>query len=174
MNGRGADPRSYVRVEGELAYVTLTRGTVSVIDAPDAADVGKHLWHLDSVGYATRNIKTDDKRTLLRLHRFLLNPDPGYEVDHIDGDRLNNRRSNLRLCSRAENARNSKPQLTLNGLPVSCRYKGVTISRGKYAASIKANSKKRSLGYFCDPAEAARAYDRAARIHFGQHARTNF
>ena len=163
----------YVTVGGELAHVELTRGAVAVIDAADAAEVGKSLWCLDE-GYATTNLTTDRGQEKLSLHRFLLSAPIDVEVDHVNGNTLDNRRSNLRLCTRSENARNSRGLLVVNGKPASSVYKGVSLCHGKYVARIVMDGKEKHLGRFTSPLAAALAYDRAARKHHREFARTNF
>lgn len=92
------------------------------------------------------------------------------EVDHINGDTLDNRRCNLRLCRRIQNARNVKKK---SG---SSQYKGVTWLRWceRWMARITVNYRQIILGYFTDETKAAKAYDEAARKHFGEFAKTNF
>lgn len=93
-------------------------------------------------------------------------------VDHINGDGLDNRRSNLREANAAQNAANAG----LRSDSVS-GFKGVypnTAGGLPWKAEIRANGKRRYLGIFGDPATAARAYDAAAREAFGEFARLNF
>jgi hypothetical protein len=98
---------------------------------------------------------------------------PQSVVDHKNGDKLDNRRENLRICTIAENIRNSKTS-TKKGK--TSRYKGVYwVGRiKKWVARIHVDRKGLHVGVFTDEAEAARAYDVAARQHFGEFARTNF
>lgn len=104
------------------------------------------------------------------LHRVIMNAPPGVQVDHINGDTLDNRRCNLRLCTHKENGHNRKLQ---GG---TSKFKGVTWHKRdrKWQAGIRHNGKQIHLGYFNDDVEAARAYDRAARKYFGEFARVNF
>lgn len=172
MNRRNpAHSRDYARIEGEVAYVTLTRGKVAVIDAADAEAVGRHLWHYTRDGYV--QCRVEGRRTY--LHRFLSNSGDLY-VNHRNDDRLDNRRENLRPCTTADYTRNQKPLETRRGKPLTCRLKGVCWdrSRGKYLAQIETNERCRHLGYYADPVQAAHAYDAAAREHFGEFARLNF
>ena len=92
-------------------------------------------------------------------------------MDHINGNRNDNRRSNLRICSAKENTRNQK--LRSNN---TTGYKGVSYDqrRKKYIASITVDYKSKFLGYFSDPIEAALKYDQAAILLFGEYARPNF
>ncbi len=111
------------------------------------------------------------------MHRAILGvTDPAIEVDHRSGDGLNNRRGNLREATRAQNSRNlGLPRNSTSG------FKGVSFTRSKgqplakpWQASINVNWKGYHLGYFATAAAAARAYDAAARVHFGEFARLNF
>ncbi len=92
-------------------------------------------------------------------------------VDHIDRDGLNNARSNLRLCSQAQNSRNA---VSNNG--ASSKYKGVCRYRKikRWRATIKFNKRSYNLGYFTDEIAAAKAYDKKAVEFFGQFAYLNF
>jgi hypothetical protein len=102
------------------------------------------------------------------MHRMLMSPPRGMLVDHIDGNGLNNCRSNLRLCTRKQNRRNTRPQHK------SSRFLGV-IRRGyRYLAKITHNGRTQHLGTFTNEIEAARARDRKARELFGEFAWLNF
>ena len=105
------------------------------------------------------------------MHRLILNAMKGMDVDHINHDGLDNRRSNLRLCTRSENLRNQRALRSSTGL------KGIHLDkRGRWTAYIKPNAQKshKFLGYFDNAIDAAVAYDAAARQHYGEFARTNF
>lgn len=111
---------------------------------------------------------TPSSQTLL-MSRFIMNPEYNEVVDHIDGDTLNNQKKNLRVCSHAENCRNRSPQ---NGR----KFKGITWSKAskKWTACLYLMGKRKHLGYFNDPSDAAHAYDIAARKTYGKFARLNF
>lgn len=123
-------------------------------------------WRLTSGYFFVENAG----RTVL-LHRVVIGAEPGQEVDHVDANRLNNTRENLRICSRAENMMNR--HCFRGG---HSGFKGVTFHKrlGKWAAQITSKNKNKWLGSFDDEAEAARAYDAAARELFGSFARLNF
>jgi len=98
-----------------------------------------------------------------------MSPDPGFDVDHIDGNKLNNRRSNLRVATRSQNSANRGPT---GG---TSKFKGVRYckDKGRYRAEIQADGRYIHLGYFDVEVDAARAYDQAAVTHYGEFAYTN-
>lgn len=159
-----------IRVEGEVAYVTLTKGYEAIIDASDAQLVGMWNWCADVSGgnaYATRGDWRGSDQRVVRMHREILAAPAGFDVDHIDGNKLNNRRSNLRLATRAENNRNrARRRDNKSG------FKGVTKhSSGRWRATIKANGKFKHLGVFDTPQEAHAAYLDASRYWHGEFGR---
>lgn len=152
-----------------MKTLPLTKGAVAIVDDSDFEAVSKSKWCLSSHGYAVRHLPRSGKCGKVQyLHRFLL-PD-AKEVDHRDGNRLNNRRDNLRGCSHLENTRGAHYGRK-NG---SSQYRGVNREKDKWAASIRLNGKKKFLGYFGVEEDAARAYDTAAKQHFGEFASPNF
>lgn len=124
-------------------------------------------------GYAQRTEylgKMDGKykyRTV-KMHRLILNPEKTKEVDHISGDRLDNRRSNLRVCSKAENQANQS--IARNN---SSGFKGVHKFRGRWQAYLYSKGKRYHLGYHNTREAAAIAYNDKAREVFGEFARLN-
>lgn len=126
-----------------------------------------NYWSVDCAGYVHRGWRNNYVRTQVRMHRVLI---PNTEiVDHINGDKADNRRENIRACTRRENNLNSvKKKIT--------GYKGVKMDKrnGRYRASITSNGKRLFLGSFATEIEAAFKYDEAARKHHGEFARGNF
>jgi hypothetical protein len=106
------------------------------------------------------------------LHRVITGATKGMDVDHINGDRLDNRRSNLRVCSRSENMKNARKRSRC-----SSKYKGVTWvkSKKRWRAQITMVECKGSkhIGYFKSEIDAARAYNEAAKEYFGEFAKIN-
>ena len=105
------------------------------------------------------------------MHRIILMAPPGAQVDHKNGDGLDNRRDNIRSASSAQNQMN-KPKNRRSKSP----YKGITFdkSTGQWQAQIKAEGQTRYLGQFPDAILAAKAYDAAATKYFGEFAFLNF
>ncbi len=103
------------------------------------------------------------------LHNYLASPGEGIVTDHINGDTLDNRRANLRICNHSENMRNSRHRKHS-----TCNYKGVyQLKSGRYGAKITCNGKSSGLGAFDTELEAAIAYNRAAEKHHKQFAHIN-
>lgn len=142
------------------------KGNKFLIDIEDYDLVSQYTWHISSDGYWQCVIK---KKTV-SMHRLILNAPKGYEVDHKNLRRYDNRKANLRICSRSENAHNKA--LNKNN---SSGVKGVWWDKrnNKWKAEIKINNKRYALGYFENIQEAADKYDEVAMLYFGEFARPN-
>ena len=153
------------------ATIPLTKGQVALVDDEDFAWLSQWSWCLNSRGYAVRAERKDGKSFAVLMHRQVLGlvPGDGRVADHRNHNRLDNRRSNLRACSNAENVASQKRGR-------QDRYKGTSWSpsAAKWEAYICPGGSKLTLGYFDDPIDAALAYDRAALAHFGEFAVPNF
>lgn len=147
--------------------ITLTNGMVAYVDAADYEELSRYTWQLLSGGYAGRR----ENRKQVLMHRQIMNPPEGMFVDHVHGNRLDNTRAHLRVCTRSENARNQTKHAN-----TTSRYIGVSYwkNRKKWAAVIRLKGKKKFLGYFNVEEEAARAYDYAAVLYLDDFARLNF
>lgn len=153
-----------------MAEIGLTRGYTTTVDDEDYEWLSQWSWYaLPGRGlvYAARS----EKRRTLLMHRAIAGTPPDKKTDHIDRDTLNNRKSNLRICSTQENARNAG----LNSNNAS-GYKGVVWYKPtrRWLATIRHNRRQIHLGYFASREEAAIAYDAAAREYFGSFAYLNF
>lgn len=145
--------------------IILTRGEKSTVDYKEYKNISSFKWCCTLHGgkkYATRNSKGN--RTIY-LHRQIMDFPVGLVVDHINGDTLDNRRTNLRICTQKENIRNSKMFNTNTS-----GYRGVTFrkDRGKWASQIMINDKHISLGMYLDKKKAAKAYNTKSKELFGE------
>jgi hypothetical protein len=154
-----------------MKEIQLTQGFVAIIDDGDFERVNQYKWQVLLSGkkakYATRFDNKNRKR--IYLHRFITNADSGEEIDHINHDGLDNRRENLRTCTREQNMRN-RPTWRKG-------YKGVRNSKSKrnpFTATIYANKRRNHLGSFPTAELAAMAYDEKAKEYFGAFACLNF
>jgi hypothetical protein len=159
-----------------MRTIELTQGKVALVDDADWLMVNQHEWRArrskhERTWYALANgHPKDGRRTTIYMHRLITGALPAIHVDHINGNGLDNRRANLRLCEPAANGRNRRKNR--NG---SSQFKGVNRRKdmGRWRASIGVNGKRLHLGTFGTEDEAASAYDRAAVEHFGDFARLN-
>lgn len=141
--------------------ITLTKGKSTIVDEADYSRVAGVNWQAhddDGRWYAV-------SRGTLRMHRVILGAPDGVQVDHINGDGLDNRRANLRLATHRQN--------TLNRARRGDGFKGVSRRQGRWLARAGRNGQF-YLGHFGTPEEAARAYDAKARELYGAFARLNF
>jgi hypothetical protein len=156
--------------------LTLTNQRVAVIDAVDAERIlalglSWYAFRVRRSWYAAAEMGATGNRRRVYLHRLIMDAPIGIEVDHRDGDGLNCRRSNLRLCSHAQNLANQR----LSSANKS-GYRGVSwdMRDRRWRVAIKKHQVVTTLGGFKDPISAALAYDKAAREMFGEFARLNF
>lgn len=145
------------------------------VDDKDFKTINAEKWHGDRQVngkiYAMRTVCANGKRTLLRMHTAIMGRVAGKEIDHRDGDGLNNQRHNLRHCTKTENARNRTKQSNNKS-----GYKGVSWRKkdNRWLAQIKHGRKRKHLGHFTCLVKAAKAYDKAAREMYGEFAKLNF
>lgn len=155
-----------------MKEIKLTQGKVALVDDDDFERVNAFKWQAFKnyqTWYARRNEGTSPRKNV-RMHQYILGvKGKASQVDHCDGDGLNNQRSNLRIATMMQNQANRGPQRNNTS-----GFKGVYKHEGNWRAQIKYKGEKISLGAYPDPAEAARAYDRKARELFGEFAWQNF
>lgn len=173
-------PFVYRRLADGTIEIRLTQGQTTRIDAADLAIVRGYTWHAQwepktrSFRAATNMTKTQ----YLYLHNLLMfrgAPAKGVQINHKNLVTLDNRRENLREACRAESTRSGRKRRTYGSTPTKSRYKGVYQyeTRGCWRVKIYVNGRSKHLGYFKNELDAARAYDKAAKAHFGAFARTN-
>lgn len=152
-----------------MKEITLSNGAICKVDDEDYDWLSKYTWSYKTRGYAMRCDRSrGDRFRNVQMHREILNAKPGTVVDHINGDTLDNRKSNLRVCTQSQNTQNSKRRRdNVSG------YKGVHPNGRNWAAQIKVNGTQIHLGTFKTKEEAARVYNEAAALHFGTFARLN-
>lgn len=161
-----------------MKTIPLTQGQVALVDDEDYEEVSKFKWHANGCNartktfYAYRSICVNGKRTTIKMHRQILKLPSGAvpQVDHIDGNGLNNQRNNLRTCTETQNRGNVR--LTIAN---TSGFKGVRWFKPskKWVSRIIVNKKYTHLGYFNHAIDAALAYDDAASKHFGEFALLN-
>lgn len=162
-----------IRIEGATAFVPLTRGKEAVIDVADAELVAGRNWqaipakHRNGTFYAMTSVydPTTGRCRSYQMHRVIASSDGGPEIDHRDGDGLNNRRSNLREATRSQNMANKRTAKHVSGT------KGVWFNKKKrrYIATVAG----RVVGHFRSEQEAVAAYDAALVVRYGEFALTN-
>lgn len=163
---RGGRPRKPMEIP-------LSQGKVALVDIEDYKELSKYKWHAEKRGstfYATRSIRVPEsgKQKPVNMHREILNAPQNTVVDHINGNGLDNRRKNIRLCTREQNNRNvGKRKDNKSG------FKGVRFStqRQKWHAQISFNGKNKYLGTFTTPELAYKAYCEACMKYHGDFAR---
>lgn len=158
-----------------MKIIPLTKGYESLIDDEDFEKVSKFKWHIfitrgkhNVYAVFTDHSKSGDKT--IRMHRMILNAKKNDQVDHIDGNGLNNQKFNLRICTNSQNQANKS--FNKNN---STGFKGVTYreNEDRYIAQITYNRKNYYLGIYKSPISAARAYNRAAKKYFKEFSKLN-
>lgn len=158
--------------DGQTCRIYFNSEEYFLIDAADLEYVSARTWFYGKRGYP---VSHTSRKSLYGhktepLHKYLLHPPQGVDIDHISGDKLDNRKSNLRFCSHQQNMFNQKRRSTN-----STGYSGVSYSKnaGKYEAYINRDGRKIHLGLFMSAEEAAIVRNNAAQKLYGEYARLN-
>ncbi len=156
-----------------MKEIPLTKGYVAIVDDEDFERLACYKWHVCVVKphrpYARR--RCHKTRNLVSMHREILDAPDGFDVDHVNRRTLDNRRTNIRIATRAQNRANSGPNSNNQ-----TGYKGVRFIEGQkkpFVAFIR-DGKYKHLGCFVNASAAAVVYDRAARSLWGEFAYLNF
>lgn len=160
--------------------IPLTQGKVALVDDEDFKRVSQYKWHAycpnqwrgsNKYYAATSTRDACGKNIIIPMHRFLIGANEGLEVDHINLNTLDNRKSNLRQATRLQNSQNSSMKRTNTS-----GFKGASydIRAKRWKSKIGYMGNQISIGYYETPELAARAYDAKAKELFGEFARLNF
>lgn len=145
-----------------MQFIPLTKGSVAIVDDEDFEELNKYNWYC-SGGYAVRGCPRKK-----HMSRIVSNAPEGFEVDHINHDKLDNRKKNLRICTTQQNR--------WNRIAYRCNtsgYKGVYKEGNKWSAKIRYNNVLMNIGFFSIKEEAAKAYNKKAQELFGNFAYIN-
>ena len=159
-----------IEVNLELTkIIPLTRGKVALVDSEDYEYLSRWSWSATARGYAFRGSRAGGKNERIYMHRQIMKVSDGWEVDHINGDRADNRKSNLRICEHRQNCYNRRAVINKYG------HLGVSKNgKNGFMARITIGPKTFHLGTFGSVEEAAMARDKAAMRLHGKFARLNF
>lgn len=156
-----------------VKVIKLNQGKEALVDDEDFDLLSQWNWGYNANGghYASRTDRSGERQTTVLMHRFIIGAKRGEIVDHINRNRLDNRRSNLRLCSAGENARNAKKRKD----GITSKYKGVHFTKrnGKFAAYVQVDRDRKFLGYYVNEEDAAYYYNEHAKKYHGNFAVLN-
>jgi len=168
----------FLRITEMSRKIPLSNGKYAIVDDEDYELVSKFKWHYlpsNRNGYAISHCHLgmlNKKRitSTILLHRLIMRPPKGVNIDHISGNGLDCKRNNMRFCNQSENLRNSRPQKNTRS-----KYKGVSWHNklGKWRAYINISAKQIHLGIYGSEIEAAHAYNAASIKYFGDFAYLN-
>lgn len=156
-----------------MRYLPVSGRMLTIVDDDDFSYLKEFNWKITAKTYPVAYVLRHKKQYPILLHRLVMGCtwSDAKRIDHVNGNTLDNRKSNLRFCSHSQNMSNRKKVAGCTS-----QYLGVYFAswRNLWTAQIKHNKKKVRLGYFTDEKEAALAYDHAARELHGEFARPNF
>lgn len=146
----------------------------ALVDDEDYEELCKHTWYLSKQGYASRSFWIPKRKTngTIYMHRQILGTSTGLDTEHIDQNKLNNRKANLRTATRSENMANLKARGGLSKFKGVSRYNRKNMKK-PWVAYIKVNYKMYYFGYYTTEVEAAHVYNQVAEQIFGEFAYLN-
>ena len=149
-----------------MKKIELTQNKYTIVDDEDYEELNKYNWYTRKDRYVSYAVRTDNKlNKIIYMHRVIMKFFNPIEIDHINGNGLDNRKENLRICTRSQNNGNIRiPRHNTSGI------KGVSWYRPtkKWVAQIGNNSKRVCLGYFSSKLEAKSVYTLASEKYFGE------
>ncbi|MFA5293550.1 MAG: HNH endonuclease [Phycisphaerae bacterium] len=156
--------------------IKLTQSKFTIVDPEDFEKLNVHKWHI--MGYVNNCYanrvtgRINGIKKAITMHRQIMNPPPGFVIDHKDGIGLNNTKTNLRIVTSAQNTHNSRKLLN----NTSSKYKGIfrDKTRNGFRVHIGYNGHRKFLGHFDNEIDAAKAYDKTAMELYGDYAKLNF
>ncbi len=157
-----------------MKCILLTQGQFALVDDEDFEELSKYKWSVQknrNTFYAIAKTYISGKRITILMHRIITNFPKGIDTDHRNHNGLDNRKANLRPCTKAQNQQNCLKQKNC-----SSRYKGVYWhkNRKKWQTQIVVNHKNLYFGSYIDEIKAAKIYDKKAKELFGEFANLNF
>ena len=156
-----------------MKKIRLSQNKFALIDDEDFEELNKHEWYVckdRKFLYAVRDVRSGIKRILVRMHREIMKPPENMQIDHINHNGLDNRKSNLRVCTNSQNQYNQKIRKNLTS---GCKGVSWKKQTKRWMAHIGINRTKKHLGYYSSEKEAAIAYNNAAKELFGDFALLN-
>lgn len=162
-----------------MKTIPLSQGKFAMVDDEDYDYLNQWKWRASKSGntfYAKRELIKGELKTTISMHRSLLQPPRDLQIDHKNGNGLDNQRSNLRLATHSQNRANIPSFKTIKGKIRTSKFKGVHLhsSKRSWVANLRHNKKLIYLGAFKDELMAAKAYDLMAVKVFGEFAYLNF
>lgn len=158
-----------------MQRIPLTRGLFAIVDDDDYEKLAAHKWCANKANYnaiyAIRGIwdKEEKKTVFVSMHRVIMGASKGQQVDHINGDKLDNRKANLRLCESKENQWNMRPRASGSKGVHFCKRRAHLPT--PWQAYITISKKRIHIGYYVSQQNAQDAYNAEALARFGQFAR---
>lgn len=155
--------------------IKLKNGGYAFVSQEDYAELSKHQWlsKMSSSGRTSYAVKYK-KGDTVRMHNCILTPPKGMEIDHINGDGLDNRRCNLRIATRSQNMVNTVRDKSKNDSRFKCVGVKKRLNKITYYAQISHKGKQHHFGYFDNEVEAALVADIESIKIYGEFARPNF